>query len=378
VEWLLSQGCDANQANHFGITPIYVAVSSNSETVVRTLLEHQASPNTLIDNHSILHIATLYHFFRVAGLLLRSGADINALNKEGKAPLALLGKGTAKKDAVMGGIGGNLKDPVTEFVHWIFLNACATDNPEYLTAILRDCPQYFPLQRQGESFCSISPLSEALNMGSMKVAVCLIEHGASVKVPEENLPRAILDSNSREAILATCCALLESSGTTKKRKKLDLSHCNLPRLSEEVVDIFLSNEQLRGIKSLDLSHNSLRGLPPNLLGLAGMEKIKLEGNPLDMIPDVYRKTLTWPKIRDYLRTVKDRAQRWKSCKLLVVGQEGVGPSTVKMGRRLARSTWLQTVLISNQSHFQPKAKSEELLVKRMTSSNSQFGTWEDK
>ena len=54
LKWLLNQGADINLRNHFGITPIYVGVSTGSESIVRTLLEHNADPNSAIGLHAVL------------------------------------------------------------------------------------------------------------------------------------------------------------------------------------------------------------------------------------------------------------------------------------------------------------------------------------
>ena len=69
-----------------------------------------------------------------------------------------------------GGLGEG-KNPIEEFVHWIFLCACSTDDPSFVRAILRDASQYFTLEKSAsESFCSISALSEAVSFKSSKIA----------------------------------------------------------------------------------------------------------------------------------------------------------------------------------------------------------------
>ena len=55
----------------------------------------------------------------------------------------------------------------------------------------------------------------------------------------------------------------------------------------------------------------------------------IEGNPLVTIPDAFKKAShPWSKIREYLKTVRDRSNQWKLLKVLVVGQQGVGKSTL--------------------------------------------------
>ena len=265
----------------------------------------------------------MYGFFRIACLLIRSGANLNAINKEDKTPLELMKVNPNVEN------GFECQNPLEGFCKWIFHYSCSIDESKYIKAVLQHAPQHFPLQRSGEKYRSVSPLSEAVStLRCMNVATCLIEFGAPVKVPEENLPRGIFDIQHQPSCRATCNALLGNVGGSKKKKKLDLSHCNLYCLPEELVELLSSEEPFKQIRTIDLSHNVLRGLPPNLLKMPNLEKLKLEGNPLDMIPDSFRKTLSWVKIREYLKTVQDRAQKWHTCKLLVVGQEGVGKTTL--------------------------------------------------
>lgn len=73
---------------------------------------------------------------------------------------------------------------------------------------------------------------------------------------------------------------------------------------------------------LDLSNNLLKNLPCTLKNF----EVKIDGNPLSLIPDSAR--LSWNKIKIYLDSVSNRATRWSECKLLLVGQEGVGKTYV--------------------------------------------------
>ena len=77
-----------------------------------------------------------------------------------------------------------------------------------------------------------------------------------------------------------------------------------------------------GGECLDLSNNLLTSLPCTLR----KSDVKIDGNSLSLIPESARGS--WAKIRTYLDSVSDRATRWSECKLLLVGQEGVGKTYV--------------------------------------------------
>lgn len=60
TEWLLDRSADVNAKAHYGETPLSIAVSLGSESIVRMLLERNADPNSSIDGHSVL--VTSFHF----------------------------------------------------------------------------------------------------------------------------------------------------------------------------------------------------------------------------------------------------------------------------------------------------------------------------
>ena len=97
--------------------------------------------------------------------------------------------------------------------------------------------------------------------------------------------------------------------------RLNLSHMNLTNFPEEAGEIL---QEIPEIQELDLSYNKLNTVPCTLK----VPEVNLDHNPRDAIPEGFRKS--WNKIQGYLDTVRSRATQWTDCKLLFVGQEGVG------------------------------------------------------
>ena len=130
-----------------------------------------------------------------------------------------------------------------------------------------------------------------------------------------------------------------------KSGKVDLSCCNLthlPRPEHRFFDLLAALE----IKSLNLDDNLIRELPSkkthipvklrfisarrNMIedvppAFAQLEKFKLSGNPLGCIGADRHE---WSKIKKYVDQTVRRAANWTERKLLFVGQEGTGKTTL--------------------------------------------------
>lgn len=61
--------------------------------------------------------------------------------------------------------------------------------------------------------------------------------------------------------------------------------------------------------------------------LAFIEKVNLTGNSLKFLPVEIRND-NWPKIQKYLVSIQNRAAKWRERKLIFVGEEGTGKSTL--------------------------------------------------
>ena len=89
-------------------------------------------------------------------------------------------------------------------------------------------------------------------------------------------------------------------------------------LAEVPMDSIAGKE--RQLHQVDLSNNAIDLLP---VELAQMKEVTLDGNPLALVPKDTR-SQPWNVIRQWLKGVADRAKKWKTVKLIVVGEENVG------------------------------------------------------
>jgi len=79
------------------------------------------------------------------------------------------------------------------------------------------------------------------------------------------------------------------------------------------------------ITELDLSNNQFQALPCELANLKNLRSVIVENNPLETIPKSFRGS--WTKLQKYLTSIEN-SKRWNRSKLVVVGQEGVGKTTL--------------------------------------------------
>ena len=115
-----------------------------------------------------------------------------------------------------------------------------------------------------------------------------------------------------QALIAHC--------TTGNGTMVDLSNCEIRSLNALAVAL------LTPIRVLDLSNNRLQSLPPELSDLSLLEHVILDGNPLMYIPKPFRKS--WLKIRTFLKGIGQKASRWNERKMVLVGEEAAGKSTL--------------------------------------------------
>ncbi|XP_014207197.1 receptor-interacting serine/threonine-protein kinase 4-like [Copidosoma floridanum] len=81
---LISSGCDVDETNHDGFSPIAVAVMFNSHRVAKLLVESKATLENvpLIYNFGLLHVAVLGGAHDCLELLLDAGVDVNSVDDD--------------------------------------------------------------------------------------------------------------------------------------------------------------------------------------------------------------------------------------------------------------------------------------------------------
>jgi ankyrin len=89
---LVEFDADVNSPDNGGLTPLHLAAQYDHAEIAAYLLEQGADPNRLtLQGDSPLHACSKSrkHPRRVAGLLVKAGAELNAKNKAGQTPLDL-------------------------------------------------------------------------------------------------------------------------------------------------------------------------------------------------------------------------------------------------------------------------------------------------
>lgn len=81
------------------------------------------------------------------------------------------------------------------------------------------------------------------------------------------------------------------------------------------------------LEELDLRRNKLQTVPAGLIRASCLERVFFHENPLRDIPAAFRGG-DWHQLRKFLLTIREESTRWKERKLLLVGQEGVGKTTL--------------------------------------------------
>ena len=103
---------------------------------------------------------------------------------------------------------------------------------------------------------------------------------------------------------------------------LDFSNSNMVKFPQEIL---LELKLNKNIVFLDISNNQLEYLPAVLASYPHL-KIDYTGNPLSTVPTVFAKN--WSKLRSFLENINHSITRWNRCKLMIVGQEGVGKVSI--------------------------------------------------
>lgn len=86
-------------------------------------------------------------------------------------------------------------------------------------------------------------------------------------------------------------------------------------------------EQLTSAKKIDLSFNQINVLPFFLTQMTNLKEVRLEGNPLESIPTEVKEG-GLKRLLVYLRQLEVSRVKWNRVKLMFVGKEAVGKTTL--------------------------------------------------
>ena len=99
VQFMVSNGADTNAVNKHGLTPLHTAAGRKKDCpdLCQILLKHDAKVDEMDeDGNQPLHLACKQDHIETVKFLVSQGADVNAVNKYGQAPLHTAAGG--KKD----------------------------------------------------------------------------------------------------------------------------------------------------------------------------------------------------------------------------------------------------------------------------------------
>lgn len=185
---------------------------------------------------------------------------------------------------------------------------CLTELQSGDTAVLiacknvctEECVQWLECMRAMLELGGVEALRTANKDGESPLQVALTSSVSSY------LRKSLL-----EAVVGVCYSA--------KTKTMDLQEMQLSDFSGQLL------ATLGGftIKTLDLRKNRFRMLPLNLgTVLPKLDRILLDGNPLDLLPEHARHS--WHKLSNYFDSVTMRSLSFNERKVMVVGEEATG------------------------------------------------------
>ena len=197
---LLKYGCEVHGANDDngqlrGATPLHLAIAKNNLEMILTLLDAGADPNdyrknvneSVYQHSSVLHLAAAEDKIVVLWLLLAKGGKINSQNDLRRdTPLLIL----ARKGSVEGvkmllrfGADVELESQVGTTPVWA---AVRENHLQVLQILLQTCCSLEIPSMEYHMYMPLTPLEIALRLQSWKMALILLNAGASHKTSTLN------------------------------------------------------------------------------------------------------------------------------------------------------------------------------------------------
>jgi Leucine-rich repeat (LRR) protein len=135
----------------------------------------------------------------------------------------------------------------------------------------------------------------------------LLRRGMNFIDPKEGLPARIFQSGHLESTNYILDILLA-------KRVISFAGFSLNVIPDALVHRLQQLEKAKAEKKvLDLSNNLLLTLPVALANLSIISTVKLDNNPLLLLPASVRRS--WPKTQNYLRNIDKRAAKWAQCKV---------------------------------------------------------------
>eukprot|EP00727_Mastigamoeba_balamuthi_P008432 m51a1_g4210 hypothetical protein (2256) ;mRNA; r:59266-66642 len=286
VARLVDAGAKINAEDSTGRTPLRMACKERQLSAMDVLISRGADVDRAdLFGATPLYVAASEGHLDVVQKLLAAGADANKPDKGGRSPMhAAIVQGHSDVEGRVG---------ITEML------LAAGASPD------------------AKDFEGWSPLRWASQQGHSRVVELLINARAEVCLSsswEDSLRLACSFSNPSvcELLAAAVChkAVL---GTVS----INLSSCGMRVLPRSVATLEAD--------VLNLDDNALDSLPPEL-GFARIREVSYKNNPLETVPK--SAAGSWAKLRQHLQLLSARSSPWREYKLVLLGRESSGKSTL--------------------------------------------------
>lgn len=315
VRMLLEQGANPNLlTKHTSVSPLHLAAGNGSVALLTLLLDSGADICLGKNNETPLTHAVTKGHIAASVLLIRRGDDPFLSNSNGRTPLAAMQSHANRKDFLLGctqvpslklaSAWLEYRTPDGSDIPLEEWNACDQEGNTPILNYVRHANNAFANQGMSTWHAVVNQLlakgvnSKAVNFMKQSV-ISLTERAGNLE------------------LLLVIMSHLTVKGRT------DVSGVCLSSISSLMVSAFKEVKT----KILDISRNELQRVPPELATLEHLEKLKLQGNPLSVLPGPVRQ-LPWPRMKAYLQSITERAEKWNERKVIIVGEEGVGKSTL--------------------------------------------------
>lgn len=338
INLLIAKGGEINGKDEDKKAPLHYTAEKGQVDIAISLINQGADINIADKmDWTPLHYAAHFGLVNMSIMLLSKGADFCAKDKKGSIPLGLSCQNQLD-NYHREFIFGNLPiDPNSTVTAYDRLNQVARLN-----------------KTTDFSSCGLHGFPPGLAFAS-SVHNLDLSHNQIVIFPT-NMPSFV---HLRKLSLAynNLATFPEPVFALPSLISLDVSHNTLVEIPQSIL-------KLKALSELNLEHNRFLMLPSFLASMANLVEVFLEGNSLTCIPPQI-KGKGYKDIAIYLKQLQDGCAIWGRMKLMLVGQEGVGKTSL-----------LQCIQKKAKSEVTQLLSTDGIEISSFVSNKVQFRSWD--
>eukprot|EP00026_Physarum_polycephalum_P000501 Phypoly_transcript_00502.p1 GENE.Phypoly_transcript_00502~~Phypoly_transcript_00502.p1 ORF type:complete len:1390 (-),score=279.22 Phypoly_transcript_00502:293-4462(-) len=338
IQYLIARGAEVNCRDDEKRAPLHYSAEKGQVDIALTLLSHGADINILDKmDWTPLHYAANFGLVNMSIMLLSKGADFCAKDKKGSIPLGL-----------------SCHNQLDTY-HREFIFGNLPMDPNFGTLAYDRLNQIAKLNKTTDfSKCGLQGFPPGLAFAS-NVRDLDLSHNHIVVFPT-NMPSFV---HLRKLSLAhnNLHMIPDPIFSLPSLITLDVSYNLLSDLPPTIL-------QFKTLSELNLEHNRFLMLPSFLASMANLVEVALEGNPLTCIPPQI-KGKGYKDIAVYLKQLQDGCAIWGRMKLMLVGQEGVGKTSL-----------LQCIQKKAKSEVTQLLSTDGIEISSFVSNKVQFRSWD--